>query len=229
MHSLAPPPPPPTLPRHLRTTCRLPCFPTIRIERKITDLHQRAHLERLSQSLEPIEVNLARLRYPPHLPKTRTNPRSGGQASHNLTPSRTTMSQTSRPRPRDHRANRNNLNNRSSRRHYSKLRTDISHPHVRLPPRSNLKFSRLRSSVLPRVRDNHRSFSSPSSRFSHSFSHHSSVSNHSNPNTNNHYNHNTNSHPLRNNSRCRERTHLRIWPGCSNISPLLCLAFGGIM
>lgn len=186
------------------------------MECKTTVLRRQAHPEHPNRFSEPPKVNLARLHCPPHLPNTRINLRSGGQASHNLTSSRTILSQTSRPKRRDHRVNRNSP---SSRRRCSKLRTDRNHLHVKPPPRSNLRPSRLRSWAKPRIRDNHRSFSS--NRFSHSPSHRSSLNSHFDHNINNHLHHSNNNRP-------RERTRSRIWPGYSNLLLLmLCLAFLG--
>jgi len=180
---------------------------------KTTVLHRRVHLARPNRSLGPAQVNSARLRYPTHLPKTKTSLRLEGQASRNLTSSRTVPLQAVRPNRRDHRANRNSLNSRSFRRRCSKLRMDRNPLRVRPLLLSNFRLSRLRSSVVPLVRDNSRLFSN--SRLNHSPNYRSLVNNHFSRNINNRRcrcnNHNSN-------NRRRERILSRIWSGCSNFS-----------
>jgi len=215
-HSLGPPLLPQTPQRLLQTTCRLPCLPITPTGFRTTVLRRQAHLVRPNRFLDQPQVNLARSHCPSHLPKTRTRLRSEGQVSHNLAISRTTVSQTSRPKRRDRRPSHSSLNNHNSRRHCSKSRMDRNHPRVRLLLLNNPRLNHLRSSVVPRARDNNRSFSN-SNRFNLSSSHHSLVSNQFNHSINHLRRCNSrNSHSSSN--RLRERIRSQIWLDCSSPS-----------
>ena len=221
---------PPLLPptprqRLLQTTCRLQCLSITHTVSKTTVLRRQVHLARLNRTLDLLQDSLARLHYLPHLPKT-SSLRLEGQASRDLTSSRTIVSQTPSPKRRDHRVNPNSLSNHSSRRRCSKLRMDRNHPRVRLLLCSNLRLNCLRSLVVPLVQDNSRS-SNNNSRSNPSSSHRSLVTNHFNHNTNNRLRRcNSRNSPINSNSnRLKERIPSRIWLGYSS-HPQLVVCLG---